>query len=566
MKWKRFVCAVSIISMLFSATQVAYASYSYISKDTTNVVTISNIGITLEYSEETADRLSFSMVRHKKVAVKNTGKKPVYVRLRFDKYWSEIDTSAGEGERIDSAICNPDYISFETEENEDWTYNESDGYFYYKTLLKVKETTSAIAYSYQITDDIVEQVRDKDDCVVETRYKKKYQDRQGNVSAYAEAVQDISEQFLHDYVIFDSGEAGKVAGWNNDRIKFNSTAIPETSKTPNVVSSSQPNVEFADDASQFITLHGENLFLNMSDILPGDTKIQDITIANRSEEQVAIYLYAKPAENDYSNKEAMEAMELLLQNIELKVNKVLGDGTLEEIYKGTLGEMSNEKGEENKILLGVFKKGDMVDLRASITLNPDWNIGNAETKIKWVFFCMKELTDTPEPTVPMIVKPVAKPTPATPIPVITEPPTAVPTQAPIVIEKTKEPELKPTEIVQTTAPTPTPVITEMPKVTITPAVPTPTKGVIGDLELDGTTPEPIEEVPTIIPMEEQDEPMDPNAGVKGTIPSPKPTEKPYTNPKTGDANSIVLWSAVFILSFIVFIVTVKSSKKSKTAK
>lgn len=394
MKWKKFVCAISIISMLFSASQVVYASYDYISKDTTNIVTISNIGIELVYSGETADILTLGMVMHKEVAIKNVGKKPVYVRLRFDKYWSETDAATGEeGERISSDVCNPEFISFETEQNEDWTYNTTDGCYYYRSLLDVGDTTSAIAYSYEITDDIIEQTKDTDGNITATKYKDEYQNRQGNVTAYGEAVQEISEQFVYDYIMFASEDETKVVGWDNDKIKFDSTALPEVSRDPVVDTSAQPNVEFADDASEFITVHGDNLFLNMNDLLPGDTKSQDITIENNSDEVVDIYMYAKRADNDYDSPEAKEAMELLLQNIELQVGKIENakDEVPNEIYKGDLGQMSDERGEDNMILLGNFKKGDKVDLRASVTLNPDWNIGNAETKIIWVFLCRKQI-------------------------------------------------------------------------------------------------------------------------------------------------------------------------------
>lgn len=596
MKWKKIICMISIISMMFSGTQAVRASYDYISKDTTNVVTISNVGIKLVYEKERADIVTVGQKIEQAVAIENVGKTPVYVRLKFDKYWTEKDTVDADGNKVEgtktaaSEICKVENIFLDIQDdinwtNENWTYNSEDNCYYYKSLLPVGGKTEPLPYFYQITDGVLEQVKDKDGNVTGTKYKSEYENMQGNIKAYGEAVQDISEQFINQYIEFDSGTPKKVIGWKD--VTIDPKSIEKPSTTPISNPPDETNVKFDEDASKFVTIHGDNLFLNMSNMLPGDTQTQKIDINNSSEETVDIYLYAEPAENDYIDAEAKKAMDDLLSMITLKVGKYVSEDNMNlpnEIYNDDLGKMSDEKGEDNKILLGTFKKGDNVILQASITLDPKWDIGNAETKIKWIFMCSKRTQNinSPNPIIPPTTElPIKTQQPEVPTkaPDITKQPsvTVVPTIIPTEAVKTMGPLPEQTETVFVTkepkptdgekpikTPIPTPLHTQITDVTITPLVPKPSKGTIGEAGLD--TAQPIDKVPTRSPIETQDDVKDPGGNVDSTeksqaSSSPEATDIPYTNPKTGDRNRLIFWVIIFMISLTVFAITIRGSKK-----
>ena len=599
MKWKKTICAISVVSMLFSGTQAARASYDYISKDTTNVVTISNVGIKLVYENERADVVTVGQKIEQKVAIENTGKIAAYVRLQFQKYWTEPDTIDDEGNKTegeqsaDSRRNDVQNIFLDIKDDadwtdENWTYNRKDGCYYYKKLLPVGEKTEPLPYTYYVTDGVLEDVTDEAGNVIGRQYKSEYENLQGNVKAYGEAVQEISEQYIDQYIQFDSENHEKVVGWKNIEIDPQSierTTDPLATDPPN-----ETDVKFDEDADKFVTLYGDNLFLNMGNMLPGDTQTQKIDIYNSSDETVDIYLYAEPADNDYTDEEAREAMNKLLSQLKLQIGEYReGSGDVpSEIFDNTLGKMSDEKGFENKILLGTFKKGDRVELLASITLDPEWKIGNAETKIKWIFYCSKRSTSVNPPIWDGIVPdvPVATPPVVTEIPMVTETPvvseTPEVTKTPDVTETPKLPSPEPTAAPAEPQPTmslspkpietpvPTPIYTEMIDIIITPLVPKPTKGPIGEAGLDDSTAKPVHKLPTKNPVEEEDNLEDPGDDVKyKKTPSPEATknsnhknpDKPYTNPKTGDRNKMIFWIVVFVLSCTVFFATARDGRK-----
>lgn len=603
MKWKKTICAISVVSMLFSGTQAARASYGYISKDTTNVVTISNVGIKLVYENERADVVTVGQKIEQKVAIENTGKTAAYVRLQFQKYWTEPDTIDDEGNKMegeqsaDSKRNDVQNIFLDIKDDadwtdENWTYNRKDGCYYYKKLLPVGEKTEPLPYTYYVTDGVLEDVTDEAGNVIGRRYKREYENMQGNVKAYGEAVQEIAPQYVEQYIKFDSENHEKVIGWKNIEIDPQSierTVDPLATEPPN-----ETDVKFDEEADKFVTLQGDNLFLNMGNMLPGDTQTQKIDIYNSSNETVDIYLYAEPAENDYTDAEAREAMNKLLSQLRLQIGEYsaeTGEKVPSEIFDNTLGKMSDEKGFENKILLGTFKKGDRVSLLASITLDPEWKIGNAETKIKWVFFCSKRntnvnppggyeiVTDTPVTTPPVVTEtPLPSKTPeVTETPVVTKSPSPKPAATPAEPEKTMPPSPEPTKPVTPAmtpspepekTPEPTPIYTE---VIITPLVPKPSKGPIGEADLGDATAKPVDKLPTKNPIEKEDDIIDPYGDVKHEKKSPAPEatkhsnqknpDKPYTNPKTGDRNRMIFWIIMFVLSCTVFFATAKDSGK-----
>lgn len=577
MRGKKFISIISIIAMLFSGTNAVYASYTLITKDTENIVTVSDVGILLINEDEdlNGNPLYPGEKIKKRIAVKNTGKASVYVRVKLDKYWSKLVGGVYEKqESYDSTYIQYDYEDTSIIPNvskiyndTNWTYNSEDGYYYYYRKLEVGQTTEDLINYYSIDSGLDVDV---------------YSALTGNIAAYGEAVQNISDTYLNDYIVFNAGSS-KVIAWKD--ITINPQSIV---KTPSVTASSSTmpshsNVEFANDAQDFVTLYGDNLFLNMSNVLPGDTISQNITIENKSDETVNIYMYAKAADNNYDSEEAKQAMNELLQNLELQVGNynVSSVEIPSDIYHNKLGQMSNDKGEDNPILLGTFKKGDVVELMASITLDPSWILGNAETKIEWVFVC-KKLNGTGGIIVPATSNPPIETNEPiqTEIPIVTVFPSA----------STNLTTINPiTKIPNTEIPTPSkiPTVTEVPINTPdlvtkeplpietefinTPTPPNPSRGPIGEAGLNDSTPNPIGVLPTSTPVEKEDNTVDAAGDASPGTWSPNATNSSvdretenYTNPKTSDGNRLIFWVISFLISFIVFCYTVKGQKYNKS--
>lgn len=84
----------------------------------------------------------------KEIYVENTGNISCYVRARLDFSSSEI---------MNQSTLSPDDTNYYSMENfrnnlnKDWTYNESDGYYYYTSILKAGDKTSALLKNVSTT-------------------------------------------------------------------------------------------------------------------------------------------------------------------------------------------------------------------------------------------------------------------------------------------------------------------------------------------------------------------------------------------------------------------------------
>lgn len=146
-----------------------------------------------------------------------------------------------------------------------------------------------------------------------------------------------------------------------------------------------------------------DLFLSFKDMMPGDSRQQEITVKNtsRDSDYVKLYLHAllhAPEENDpvlpaYEapwDAEDQAAMDAFLACFHLEVKQ--GDKTL---FSGKANELD---GLESRVLLGVFRRGDKTTLTATLSLPME--AGNEAAygwgEVDWVF-SVEEFDDPDTP-------------------------------------------------------------------------------------------------------------------------------------------------------------------------
>lgn len=264
--------------------------------------------------------------------------------------------------------------------------------------------------------------------------------------------------------------------------------------------SSDNKVILIDKAQQLQILEDKDLFDNMKNTMPGDTKSETVLVENRINQSVTFYLYATVDSLELDNPEIVfgkNYMTELMKQVHLTVyNKT----TSTFIYKGpATGNPADKIGNQEiygsmvqnvdgnggyGVLLGTLSGNSSMDLEVTITL-PGASMDNSYQDsfgyVNWVFVSEG---DDPTPT----DVPTQNPTPTdrptqTPTPTTLTPGTPTPT-----------PEGTPTVTpIQTPIPTPTegqPTPTETPSMTPTPdgsdeGTPTPTDVTIDEDDDEG---------------------------------------------------------------------------------
>lgn len=150
-------------------------------------------------------------------------------------------------------------------------------------------------------------------------------------------------------------------------------------------------VEFRGEAEGLIATP-DDFFLDIADLLPGDTKEDVAYIKNTTDDSVEIFFKTEPLDKseyfddiDYS----------LLEKINLRITlKKSGESTETEIYNGNLGAESLSE----YISLGNYTKGFDGEFRFELdvptSLKNEYTLSN--TKVKWVFMVEKKDKETPD--------------------------------------------------------------------------------------------------------------------------------------------------------------------------
>ena len=262
----------------------------------------------------------------KVVNVQNTGTADSVIRVKVEKAWGAERDEDGNLLVDDTVSTDNILIDYNTEY---WQYDQTDGYFYYKGVLKPGETT------------------------IEPLFKEFTIDKVTTGPEYAGLTADIWVRMECVQAAF-----GGPSIWDKSLTELGITYQPE--EKPQLVT----KVEFQNPTNGFVftptdetsyTVSVQDLFYNFKNLLPGETMSQTITVTNSYNQETEIFLRAEDIEQSLSPEQA-ELVDRLLREYATIV--VTDDGG-RVIYNGPIwgnltGTGSNPDNMKNDISLGTF--------------------------------------------------------------------------------------------------------------------------------------------------------------------------------------------------------------------
>lgn len=134
-KKKIFLIIIASFAILVCSFGATYA-YLHVKKQTVNEFTVGENIIELHEDYKPPEELKPGIEFQKEPYVENTGNVPCFVRMRADFSDSKAE-----------AFCELDINTT------DWEKDNTDGYYYYKKLLKAKEKTTSLFTKVTIKTD-----------------------------------------------------------------------------------------------------------------------------------------------------------------------------------------------------------------------------------------------------------------------------------------------------------------------------------------------------------------------------------------------------------------------------
>lgn len=359
------LCIISIITI-----GVTYAAFKA-EKRTTNVITIGKVNVNLIDIYKRPDVVAPGDEVSKIVSAENNGQNNEYVRIKLRKIWT--DKKNNEVKDMNHNLIN---INFPNKE--DWI-DGGDGYYYYQNILEPGERASDLLNSFKLSLDY-EPHSD--------------QDIEGNIIVSAEAIQ--SDNFKPEI------ENGHIIGWGDINISEDVDSIDEVLTESN---NEESNVYFQKNSKEFITIPGDDLFLNFKGLVPGDDKVQSINVANHNSKKIHLYMYATNTPKEkFSSETAKAISDELISKCKLEIISRDNNGISKTIYTGPVCGRGKDYDmtSDNAIYLGAFEKDDEAVLETKLHIPEEWTKGNVEGKIDWIFTCKEEEVPNkiPEPPKP----------------------------------------------------------------------------------------------------------------------------------------------------------------------
>lgn len=341
-RWYKGATVMSVLGMCFSLAGFSMAAWQ-VTGSTDNILTMNTYRnqIVEEYTEP--DHVDPSGEVAKTVNVSNTGTVDTIVRVALKK---QFGTEREDGSFLEDKTLDPDMIIL----NLNTAYwQEKNGYFYYKEVLKAGEITKEpLMTSYRLSEKAGNEYKAKD----------------ARVLVEMESVQ---------------AQGNAVSIWHTTSRELGIT-VREASE------SRETSVTYQGREGGFdIEKSKTDLFANFKDLLPGCGRSQKIILKNASENAAEILLRAEAAEQEHMSEEQLKLVTRLLQKyavIELRV----GDRVL---YSGPVaGNLDGDGATLGKdISLGVYPAGQSGTMTVRLSLSPEMdNRFQALTgKVKWVF-------------------------------------------------------------------------------------------------------------------------------------------------------------------------------------
>jgi len=346
-------CLLFVLLFAFSTVQTTLAAFKIVNESVHEIDMANVKARIIEEYEPAADVFPGNIV-DKVVNVTNTGNSGCVVRVKVEKAWGE--SRGDDGKLIVDSTYSVDNILIEYNA-EYWMYDQEDGYFYYKGVLKPDETTLAPLFEeFQIDQSTGNEYKALEADII---VKMECVQAGGNgVSVWGKALSDIG------ITSYDSNTAPEI----------------------------DAKVIFSGKDDEFIFDPGDtDLFVNFNRLLPGETKSQTVVIQNDyyTKTGIEIFLRAEDINQSFAEPETLELVNKLLREY---ATIVITDDTGKVIYDGPIwgepyGGIINPESMQYDISLGAMKTGDVKNL--NIQLQLDSNMGDEYQSllglIKWVW-------------------------------------------------------------------------------------------------------------------------------------------------------------------------------------
>ncbi|MGN1456874.1 MAG: LPXTG cell wall anchor domain-containing protein [Acutalibacteraceae bacterium] len=343
------VLCISLIAVFLFSGGLTLASFKTRSSTVNNITLASVKGSIIEEYEQGQTVYPADVV-NKKVQVKNTGTADAIVRVKIEKAWGDYRESDGTLAVNPSLSTDNILIEYNTD---NWLY-KSDGYFYYKGVLTPGEITPSLFDSFEIDGK---------------NTGGEYKNKNADIIVTTELVQAACDGISFWGTTFE--DLG---------IKYT-----ESQQVPIVTT-----VEFKNaDVGFVFELNDGDLFANFKDLMPGETRSQEITVTNSWNKETEIFLNAEYIRQQAEDDETYALIEKLLRE---KATISITDGKGNIIYSGAVyGNYDvNSNGNnsmKNPISLGSFKPNETKSLYVNLSVdkNTDNNYKALLGSVKWVF-------------------------------------------------------------------------------------------------------------------------------------------------------------------------------------
>ncbi len=346
----RIAATLLLVFVMLMSVGMTLASWK-ISSPALNIISMGSVtGKIIEVFEEGQTVYPASEI-NKEVRVKNTGSADVFARVKIDKAWG--DQRDNDGLLIKDTDLSTENIIINYNSN-NWLYNEEDGYYYYLGVLKPNNTTEPLFESFVVDGKTTDS---------------SYNSKQADITVSMELVQAAGNGL--SYWSITSKELGVVY-------------------TPNTHSAKATAVAFENPTNGFsFKADNTDLFANFKNLMPGESRNQEIEISNKYSSKVSIYLYAQSAEQS-GNEEEKELIDKLLKKY--AVISIADDkGT--EIYNGPVWGNLDVKDSDEKpnmkyeYLIGEFSPSETKKINVSLYLDSqmDNKYRSLLGRVNWVF-------------------------------------------------------------------------------------------------------------------------------------------------------------------------------------
>lgn len=319
------------------------------------------------------------MTVEKRVNVKNTGGVDMLVRVSVEKIWGDKNNVDGSGNVIPDPALSTDNIHIVMNTSK-WWYNQSDGYYYYKGIVKPGQTTVEPLFT---------------EFTVDKSTGNEYKNKRADIIVTMECIQYAGNAVQAEW------------GVTYSQLSVAVPAAP-TSRTTNVRFVS-PTAKFSFDPAT------TDLFANFKDLVPGETRQQTISVGNSYNQAVEIFLRAEYVDQTLATTQNMDrVLEMLQKYAQIEVR----DSSGKLIYKGAVwgnypAEPTGAGTDSMKynISLGTFASNVNRNLTVTLTLDPSMDnlYQDLWGRIKWVFVAMGD--DPVTPSTPRPTRPPSTPRP-----------------------------------------------------------------------------------------------------------------------------------------------------------